>query len=105
MAEELVKTLKTSGINSLGRDLGYSIVDTFNCKQQSITEKIKQIFEVENIQTEYKVLRLKYRIDIYFHEYKLAVEVDEYNHCNRDIEYENERERRLKERLFVSSLE
>ena len=29
----------------------------------------------------------------------MAVEVDEYGHCDRDIEYEDERERKLKERL------
>ena len=39
-----------------------------------------------------------YIIDIYFHEYKLAVQVDEYGHCDRDNEYEKERERKLKER-------
>ena len=31
---------------------------------------MKEIFEGENLQTEYKVPGLDYRIDIYFHEYK-----------------------------------
>ena len=31
-------------------------------------------FEVENMQTQYSVLA--YKIDLYFHDYKLATEVD-----------------------------
>ena len=100
LAEQLVKTLNVPKINALRRGLVYSIVDTFNSKQKSITEKIKEIYGGEDIQTEYKVPGLKYRIDIYFHEYKLAVEVDEYGHCDRDIEYEEEeREIKIRERL------
>ena len=45
LAENLVTSLKTPNINVLRRGLGYSIVDTFNSKQQSITEKMKEIFE------------------------------------------------------------
>ena len=52
-----------------------------------VTEKttldlIKNAFQGENIQT-HKILG--YEIDIYFHDYKLAVEIDDYNHEDRDI--------------------
>ena len=33
------------------------------------------LFEGENMQTQYNVLG--YRIDLYFHDYKLAIEIDE----------------------------
>ena len=82
LAEQLVKTLKTPKINALRRGLNFDVIDVFNTKKQSITEKIKEIPEGEDVQTEYKVPGLDYRIDIYFHEYKLAVEVDEYGHCD-----------------------
>ena len=75
------------------------MIDVFNTKQQSITEKIKEILQGEDIQTEYKVPGLDYRIDIYFHEYKQSIEGDEFGHCDRDNEYEKERERKLKEML------
>lgn len=39
----------------------------------------------------------KYRIDMYFIDYKIAVEIDENNHINRDILYEEERE------LFITN--
>ena len=35
-------------------------------------------FKEEDMETQYSVL--KYKIDLYFHEYKLAVEVDEKGH-------------------------
>ena len=46
-----------------------------NTKEHTIINSIKDTFEGENMQTQYSVLG--YRIDLYFHEYKLAIEVDE----------------------------
>ena len=49
------------------------------------------------MQTQYTVLN--YRIDLYFHKYKLAIEVDELGHNDRSIDYEIQRQRVL-EREF-----
>ena len=38
------------------------------------------------METQYKVL--SYRIELYFHDYKLAIEIDENGHRNRNIDYE-----------------
>ena len=46
-----------------------------NTKEQTVINLIKNAFEGENMQTKYTVLN--YRTDLYFHEYKLAIEVDE----------------------------
>ena len=57
-----------------------------------VTEKtlnsINNAFERENIQTNYRVLG--YEIDIYFHDYKIAVEIDEKYHRDSDISREIE---------------
>ena len=45
------------------------------------------------MQTKYTVLN--YRIDLYFHEYKLAIEVDELGHNDKNIDYEIETQRVL----------
>ena len=47
--------------------------------------------EGENIQTQYCVLG--YRIDLYFHDYKLAIEVDEKGHKDEilTMKYKNEK--------------
>ena len=44
----------------------------------------------------------KYRIDLYFLKYKLAIEVDEFGHRDRDIGYEVEREKCIAKLLNCS---
>ena len=46
--------------------------------EKTTLDSIKNAFEGKNIQTHYRVLG--YEIDIYFYDYKLPVEIDEYNH-------------------------
>ena len=43
------------------------------------------------MQTQYTVLG--YRIDLYFHKYKLAIEVDKLGHSDKNIDYEIQRQR------------
>ena len=47
-------------------------------KGRSVLKLVMDAFEGENIQTQYSVLG--YKIDLYFHDYKLAIEVDEKGH-------------------------
>ena len=68
-----------------------------NTKEKTIINSIKNTFEGENIQTQYSVLG--YRTDLYFHEYKLAIEVDELGHTNRNINNEIERQKALEKEL------
>ena len=49
------------------------------------------------METQYSVL--SYRIDLYFHKYKRAVEVDELGHSDRNISDKVERQRALKIQL------
>ena len=60
-------------------------------------ESIKDAFEGENIQTQYCVLG--YKIDLYFHEYKLAIEVDGLGHNDRNIAYEIQRFKAIEKEL------
>ena len=55
------------------------------------------MFDGEDLQTQYSVL--SYRIDLYFHEYKLAIEVDELGHNDRNTYYEIKRERQIEKEL------
>ena len=68
-----------------------------NTKEQTVINLIKDTFEGENIQTQYTVL--SYRTDIYFHEYKLAIQVDELRYNDRNIDYEIQRQRALEREL------
>ena len=40
-----------------------------------------------------------YRIDAYFSKYKLAIEIDEQGHNNRDIDYEMERQKSIENEI------
>ena len=66
-------------------------------KEETIINSIKDTFEGENMQTQYSVLG--YGIDLYFHKYKLAIEADELEHTNRNIDNEIERQKALEKEL------
>ena len=71
------------------KKLGFALHDVINTKEQSVISAIKDAFEGEDMQTQYSVL--SYRVDLYFHKYKLAVEVNELGHADRNINDEIER--------------
>ena len=48
--------------------------DVINTKEKTVISAIKDAFEGENMQTQYSVL--DYKNDLYFHEYKVSIEVD-----------------------------
>ena len=52
---------------------------------------------MEKILLQYFVLN--YKIDSYFPEHKLAIEIDEKGHTDRKINYEIERKNKVKEKL------
>ena len=60
-----------------------------NTKEQSVISAIKDAFEGEDTEIQYSVLR----IDLYFHKFKLAIEVDELGHADRYVNNEIERQR------------
>ena len=53
--------------------LGFKQYDVILTKEQSVLTRIMSSFEGGNMQTQFKVL--SYRIDLYFHDYKLAIEI------------------------------
>ena len=82
---------------NLKRNLGFRLHDVINTKEQTVINSIKDAFEGEDIQTQYSVLG--YRIDLYFHNYTLAIEVDELGHADRNLSTEIERQKALEKEL------
>ena len=78
------------------KNLGSTFHDVINPKEQTVISSIKDAFEGEDMQTQYTVLG--YRIDLYFHKYKLAIEADELGHNDRNIDYEIQRKKHYKEK-------
>ena len=54
-------------------------------------------FEGRNMKTQYN--GLGYRIKLYLHDYKLAIEIDENGHSNRSINYEIKRQKAIEQEL------
>ena len=90
------------GVNMLEKEkqrtiLGFKEYDIMTVTEKTTLDSINKAFEGENIQTNYRVLG--FEIDIYFNDYKLAVEIDEYNHEDRDIGCEVKRQKALEKEL------
>ena len=77
--------------------LGFKKSDIFLTKEQSVLKSIIEVFDGENKQTQYSVLG--YKIDLYFHDYKLAIEIDEKGHKDRNINHEIEKQKALEKEL------
>ena len=56
-----------------------------------------KVFSMEKILLQYDVL--SYQIDAYFLEHKLAIEIDELGHNDRNIDKETSRKNKRKEKL------
>ena len=82
---------------SLKINLGFNLHDVINTKEQTVLRSIKDAFEGEDMQTQYTVIGD--RIDLYFHKYKLAIEVDELGHADRNVNNEIERQKALEREL------
>ena len=77
----------------LKRNLRFNLHDVINTKEQTVLRSIKDAFEGEDMQTQYTVIG--YRIDLYFHKHKLAIEVDELGHADRNLNNETQRQKAL----------
>ena len=73
-------------------------------KEESVTKNVIKAFSNEQRLPQHSVL--SYQIDLYFPKHKLAIEVDEKGHIDRDEKKkEIERQTRLKKNLDVNLLE
>ena len=97
LALKITMDCRTDESCILKRNLGFTLHDVINTKEQTVISSIKDALEGENMKTQYTVL--SYKIDLYFHEYKLAIEVDELGHSDRNIDYEIQRQRALEREL------
>ena len=77
--------------------LGFENQDPIMTQEQSVLTKIKETVSTEEIS--FQLFLLGYRIDAYFLKYKLAVEVDERGHNDRDLEAEIERQKALRKEV------
>ena len=83
LALKVIRDCRTVQSCNFKRNLGFTLHDVINTKEQTVINSIKDALEEEDMQTQYSVL--SYKIDLYFHKYKLATEVDELGHADRNV--------------------
>ena len=101
-ALKIIMDCRTDESWSLKRNLGFNSHDVVNTKEQTVLKSIKDAFEGEDTQTQYTFIG--YGIDLYFHKHKLAIEVDELGHADRNLNNEIERQKALERELDLLEL-
>lgn len=79
------------------KELKIDINMKFLLKEQETISFIIECFNKHSCKTQYNVG--KYRVDLYFEEYNLVIECDEFDHCDRDKDYELNRKMEISEEL------
>ena len=97
LALKVIMDCRTDESCNLKRNLGFKLHDVINTKEQTVLESMKNAFEGEDMQSQYSVLG--YRIDLYFYKHKLAIEVDELGHADRNLSNELKRQKALEKEL------
>ena len=97
LALKIIVDCRTDESWNLKRNVVFLLHDVINTKEQTVTNSIKDAFKGEKMQTQYTVL--DYNIDLYFHKYKLGIEVDKLGHNDRNIDYEIQRQQALQREL------
>ena len=73
LALKIIMDCRTDKSCNLKRNLRFTLHDVINTNEQTVINSIKDAFEGKNMCTQYTVL--VYRIDLYFHKYKLVIEM------------------------------
>ena len=87
---------RTDELCNLKRNLGFRLHIVINTKEYTILKSTKDAFEGEDMQTQYSVFGN--RIDLYFHKHKLAIEIDELGHADRNLSNETDRQKALEKK-------
>ena len=80
---QVIMERRTVQAVKLRKELGFNQHEPIMTQEQSVSTKLDTYFKTEGKIFQHYVLR--YRIDMYIPEYKLAIEVDELGHCTRDL--------------------
>ena len=97
LAIKVIMDCRTTSAYKFRTRLGFKWYNIILIKEQSVLTEIMSLFEGENNQMQCNVL--SYRIDIYFHDYKLAIDKDENGHSNKNIDDKIKRQKAIKQEI------
>ena len=99
LAVQLIIDIKTVKARELKIKLGFNQLDPILTKQESIGLRITKTFINEKLIEDSYVKKFNYIIDFYLPEKKLAIEVDELGHFDKDQITENKWQKELEKYL------
>ena len=85
--------------SQLAKQLGIKQETRYLRKEIEIVGFIEEVLTQSLIPFEFQKRVANFRIDLYLPNQKLAIEIDENNHADRDAHYEETREQRIKQEL------
>ncbi|MFM7983959.1 MAG: hypothetical protein ACKPKO_32005, partial [Candidatus Fonsibacter sp.] len=92
----LVIKSKLPTASDLATQLGISVETRYVRKETEIVGCIQDVLTHMMVPFEFQKDVNNFRIDLYLPDQKLAIEIDEHNHADRDLSYEEEREMYIK---------
>jgi len=96
--KQMIYKSNKRGSNILAKMLNIKIIDIkIPSKENCYVQNILTVFKHERFSEHHNVGR--YFIDLYFPDYLLAIECDEHNHKDRDLNYERERQEYIENKL------
>jgi very-short-patch-repair endonuclease len=96
LKESLTKT-RSPNTEKLINLCGLKMDTVYECKEGTTIKQIMKVFSGETMELQYCVG--DYRIDLYFPFHKLAIECDENNHSDRNINDEIKRQKFIEKKL------
>lgn len=85
--------------SEVAKQFGINSETRYIRKEIEIISFIQDVLSQSMIPFEFQKTVHKYRIDLYLPDQKLAIEIDEHNHKDRDAQYEHEREHFIMKKL------
>lgn len=94
----VAKSSKPDSVN-VARSMGLDVRTKYLRKETEILSFVQEFLTTLNIPFEFQKSVLRYKIDLYLPEQRLAIEIDEFGHSDRDVDYETTREREIIEKI------
>lgn len=99
----LIRNCRLPKSYEIAEALGIEMIHKITTKETDIMNQLIKVFDQAGIkyihQYNVNIAHSVYRIDCYLPQYKIAIEIDEFDHKDRDPEYEKSRMSALEEHL------
>ena len=102
--KQLIIKSQMPNASNIAKQFGINVETKYLRKEIEVVGFIQEYLTCLKIPFEFQKRVKSYRIDLYLPDHKLALEIDEHGHADRDIEYETKREKVISKALHCEFL-